>query len=137
MSALLDARPVAIAAKAALDITLAPKWKAWDYDELPEKAPDGKALPLPNIFALLSIERRFNETRILSGDDGLTGWRIAVRSLGRTVDEALWAMFKVATALDGQRLTINGALTPPIQFESDQAPTPDETRYGGISYYTF
>lgn len=130
----LDARPVATEAKAAIKAQLGPN-NVYDFGQVP--GADGVGGTLPNIFVLLSVERRYNDTRILSGDDGLTGWRIAARSVGRTVDECRWAMLKVATALDGKRLTLDGAVTPPIQFEADQSPEWDDSRYSALTLYTF
>lgn len=130
----LDSRAHATAVKAAIKAQLGPN-NAYDYGTVP--GADGNTGTLPNIFVLVSVERRYNPNLRLSAQAGTTGWRIGVRALGRTVDESRWALLKVATALNEARLTIDGTTTTPIQFESDQAPVLDEGRYSALSLWTY
>lgn len=134
MTTLIDPRAYATAVKAALTATVGAN-RVYDYDDLPGS--NGNAGDLPDIFVLVSIERRYNPNLNLAAMAGSTGWRVAVRSVGRTIDETRWAMFKVATALNEKRLTVAAKSTTPIQFESDQAPELDDGRFAALSLWTF
>lgn len=135
MSVILDARPHAAAVRAAVTAALAPAWTAYDYGKVP--GADGNPGVLPNIFCLVSIERRFNPNLHLSAQATSGGWRVSVRSLGRTADESRWAMARVTQALNEARVTVEGRVSSPIQFESDQNPVLDDTRYSGLSSWTY
>lgn len=103
--------------------------KAYDYD--------GTPTTLPNIFTLLSIERRYVPPRTGSGLSGRSGWRVAFRYVGRTVDEARWAGLKIAQALDQQRLSVGGFTSTPITHESTAAIESDDGRFSGLAVYTY
>ena len=130
-----DSRPHATAVRAAVTASLAPSWTAYDYGKVPGS--DGNAGSLPSIYALVSVERRYNPNLRLSAQAGQAGWRIAVRVVGRTADEARWAMARTADALNEKRLTIAGRSTTPIQFESEQTPELDNGRYSALALYTY
>lgn len=140
----IDPRVHTAAVKAALNSTLGsvnpvpssgPLGKALDYDEVP--GANGKGGTLPHIYVVVSVERRAGAPLRGTATTGRTGWRISARCVGRTVDEALWAMFKVATALNEVRLTIDGLPTTPVQFEADQTPEWDSGRYSALARYTY
>lgn len=133
MTGQVDPREHAGAVKAALNATL--NDKAFDYDEAPGL--NGKSGTIPNVFALVSVERRGGVSPRAIGGTGRTGWRIAVRCVGRTVDECRWALWKTAVALDEVRLTVDGTETTPIQLEADQAPEFDDGRYSAAVLYTY
>lgn len=130
---LVDSRSHAEAVKAALVATVGAK--VYDYDEVPSM--NGNPGVLPNIYVVVSVERRAGAPRRASASTGRTGWRVAARAVGRTVDETRWAMAKVAAALNEARLTIDGTETTPAQFEADQAPELDNGRYSGLALYTY
>lgn len=134
MSTVLDSRQYATAIKAAIKAQIGPN-DVYEYGEVPGST--GVAGTLPNIFILVSLERRNNPNLRLTAQAGTTGWRISLRAVGRTVDEARWAMYRVAFALNEQRLTIAGTPSTPIQFESDSAPESDDGRFSGTAFYTF
>lgn len=135
MSVVLDSRPHAEAVKAAVDAALGPV-NAYDYDEVP--GANGNTGTQPNIYVAISLERRYNPNLRSTAQAGMTGWRIAARGVGRTVDEVRWALFKVAEALNEQRLTIDGTPTTPIQFENDlEAPRYDDGRFTAAAAYTY
>lgn len=128
MTVVLDSRTHATAIRTAIKVQFGPN-DVYDYDDVPTTPPD--------IFALVSVERRFNPDLKMSAQATTGGWRVAVRSLGTTVDEARWAMVKVTAALNEARLSIGGQTTTPIQFESDQAPVLDDSRYAGLSLWIY
>jgi hypothetical protein len=135
VTVVLDSRPHATACRTAITATLAPSWTAYDYGKVP--GADGNPGTLPNIYALVSVERRYNPTLRLSAQSGAVGWRVAVRVVGRTVDEARWALSRVADALNEQRLTVGAQTTTPLQFESEQSPEPDDGRFSALTLYTY
>lgn len=131
---LLDSRPQAVAIKAAIKASFGPN-DVYDYGQVP--GADGNAGTLPDIFALISLERTTNPTVNMAAKAGTTGWRVSVRVVGRTTDEARWALFKAATALNEAQLTIESRITTPLFLESEQTPTPDDGRFSGVAIYTF
>lgn len=138
MTALIDSRPHAEAIKAAIRAKLSPSNPStahvYDYDDVPSTY--GNAGTLPNIFVVLSVERRFGGTG-RNARAGEIGWRVALRGVGRTVDESRFALLRAAEALHQARLTIGGDKTTPIQFESDRAPEYDDGRWSGSSNWTY
>lgn len=135
MSVLIDARPHAAAIKAALDAALAPAWVSFEYDKVP--GTNGNAGTAPGIFVALSLERRTNPLLRTPGRAGAAGWRVALRSVGRTVAECRWAQLRVADALNEQRLFVAGEYSNRLQFESGDAPGFDDGRYSAIDLYTY
>lgn len=139
MTALLDSRPHAEAVKAAIRAKLSPSSPAtahvYDYDDVPSTY--GNAGTLPNIFVVLSVERRAGSPLRGTGRTGTSGWRIALRGVGRTVDESRFALLRAAEALDGARLTVSGEKSTPVLFETDQAPEYDDGRWSGSSVWTY
>lgn len=130
----LDPRPHAEAVKAAIRTQLG-SVHAYDYDDIPGS--NGNAGVLPNIFVAVSVERRAGMPLRTDATAGLTAWRVTTRSVGRTVDEARWAQLKVAQALNEARLVVGTETTTTIQFEADEAPAQDETRWSGWSDWTY
>lgn len=134
MSLAVDARPVAGALKSAIGAEVAPN-SVYEYRQVP--GADSNAGVLPSIFVLLSIERRQNIYVRMTARTDVSGWRVATRCAGRTVDECRWAMNRVARALDGQVLEVADQVSTPIQFESDEAPAWDDGRFTAVSMWTF
>lgn len=124
----LDERQHATAIKAAVSTALG-QWDAFDYDEVPKS--------LPRIYALVSVERRFNPNRRASGHASTSGWRVTVRAVGSTVDEARWALGKATAALDEQTLTVAGRPTTLLQFESGTSPELDDGLYSAAHVWTY
>lgn len=134
MSVLLDVRPHAVALKAALDGPLG-QWSAYDYDEVP--GGNGNEGTLPFIYVVLSVERRLNPIVRAPGRTSSAGWRVALRSVGRTVDECRWAQNRVAIGLNEKRLLVADEHTSRLQYESGQAAELDEGRYSALDIYTY
>lgn len=140
MTATLDARPHAAAIKVALKAALN-SVHAYDYDEVPGSAQNANAeerrKPLPNIFAVISVELIPSSNQRLTGQSAVRRWIVSVRSLGRTIDEARWAMAKTTSALYEKRLTVEGVTTSPIQSQPGQAPEWDDGRFVGLMVFTY
>lgn len=127
----LDEREHASALKALLSAPL--NGHVYDYGKVP--GADGNAGSLPNIFALLGLERRYVEP-MKAGRTQRSGWRLTVRYIGRTVDEARWAAAKVAEALE-DRVVVDGAVSTPITHETTQAIALDDGRFAGWASWTY
>lgn len=134
MSVLVDSRPHAVAIKAALKPQLG-EWSAWDYDDLPGS--NGNPGTPPRIFTLVSLERRTSSVLRTPGRAGAVGWRLAIRSVGHTIDECRWAQLKAAAALNEQRLLVGGEYSSRLQYESGDAPAYDDGRYSALDFYTY
>lgn len=130
MTVLTDARPHSTAIRTAIDAAMVGgDWKAYDLDDVPK--------PLPHIYVVVHIERRYNPSLRLSAQASFAGWRVSLRCVGRTVDEVRWVMNRVATALNEKVLTVSGEPTTPIQFENDESPELDDGRYSALARYTY
>lgn len=134
MSTLLDARPYVTAVKVAVKALLGPN-DVYDYRQVPGS--DGNAGVLPNIYVLVSVERRYNPQLRVSAQAGVTGWRLQTVGVGRTADECRWAMFKTATALNERTLAVGSDVTTPLQLESEDAPQWDDGRFSALARWTF
>lgn len=136
----LDERLHASALKAAIKARLGPR-DAYDYGRVPgdknNPDEDERDQSLPDIFVLVSVERTYNANVNMAAKAGTTGWRVEARSVGRTVDEARWAMAKVALALNEVSLVIAGRATTALQYESGRAPAPDDGLFSGTSQWTY
>ena len=136
-----DARPHSAAIKAAITGYLGGEHKAYDYDEVPGSPQNAnEALrhePLPDLFALVAVERRFTPYRRSTAQAGRSSWRISVRSVGRSIKEAQWVQDRVTDALDESRLSVSGAESTPLQHESSDAPTWSDGRYAATSIWIY
>lgn len=118
----------AAAWRAALETPLG-KWSAYDYDDVPAA--------LPNLYALVTVSRRFGDDLRLSGGRRLVGYRATTLAVGRTVDEARWVRDRIEEAVADQRITVDGVETTLIRFESENPPEPDDGRYSGVTTWTY
>lgn len=108
--------------------------RVYDYGKVP--GADGNTGTLPSIYVLLTVDRRFVGPR-RAGRAGRSGWRITARCVGRTVDEARWALDKVTDAIDETRLTIGGYVSTPVTHESSTEIAPDDGRHSGLTVWTY
>ncbi|AIY15843.1 hypothetical protein KR76_01970 [Pimelobacter simplex] len=106
----------------------------FDYGNVP--GADGNAGTLPPIHLLLTVERRAAGV-FRAGRAGVSGWRITLRGVGRTVDEARWALNKATGALDEQNLLIGGKTSTPVTFNISQAISKDDGRFSGLVAWTY
>lgn len=136
----LDVREHATAIKAAVGERTEP-WLLYSYSEVPGdknnpiEAERNKALP--NLYAMLTVERKYLQANRRNAQASRTSWRATIRMVGRSVDEALWLDQKVTLALNEQRLVIGGRATTPLQHESSTSPEPDDGRCSGLVIYTY
>ncbi|GHJ59134.1 hypothetical protein NOK12_16520 [Nocardioides sp. OK12] len=129
-----DSRPHVVAIKAALEVALGAD-RVYDYGKVP--GADNNPGTLPHIYVLPAVERRTGALRRAGAYAKSSGWRVSVRAVGRTPDECRWALSRISLALDEARLTIGGDLTTPIQYESGQAPEPDDGKFSALEIYTY
>lgn len=137
----LDEREHVEVFKAAVTAKLGPKWRCYGYDEVPGSSQDsdGQTLrgALPNIFVLVSLERRFLQPARLIGRAGRSGWRVSFRGVGRTEDECRWALLRIAEAVDELRFSIDGFRSTVVTHESSTSPEWGDRRYSAIKSYTY
>lgn len=114
------------AVKAALTaLSAVPK----DYDELDPAA-------LPAYYNEVTVERRFGGTLRGSNESPTEAYRITARSVAKTVSNAR-EMRRRAMQLEGTVLTIDGAETTPVEFESADPIGPDDGWYSGLLTLTY
>lgn len=137
---LLDVRPHVVAIKAAVDARLG-DWKLYSYSEVPGDKNNPieaeRNEPLPNLYAVLAVERRFIPASRRNALASRTGWRASIRVVGRSVNEALFLDERVALALNEVPLVIDGRPTTRLQHESSTTPEPDGGRCSGLVIYTY
>jgi len=131
-----DEREHAEAIKALLSAALAP-FGVYEYGEVPGADGNGDSELLPEVYATFTLERRFVPISRMVAAPTRSGWRLAVRPHGMTVNDAQLLASRIAGALDSARLVIGGMTSTPVQFESATAPQKDELRYGGLSLWTY
>lgn len=110
--------------------------RVYDYGKVP--GADGNDGVLPRIYALVSIERRAGVTNLKVGRTSRSGWRLTIRYVGHTTNEARWAGLQIAVAVNEKQITI-GSTEPstPITHESTTAVAPDGGLYSGLVQYTY
>lgn len=84
---------------------------------------------------LLAVADRFGGVRRMSSEIGTRSVRITVVAVGRTPDNAR-EMRRRHDKLRGQRLTIGGRLSTPIEFESAEPVGPDGDLLGTGSWFS-
>lgn len=129
----LHAKAVAAAINAPLEATDDETTRCFEYSDVPGSDQvddaDARRAPLPDIFLLLAVERRYSDPQRMGGAKaGRSSWRVTVEAVGRTVNEARWALLQATTALEEQRLTVGDHLTTALRFESATAIQPDNHR---------
>lgn len=124
----LDERQHAAALTAALKATLGSE-HVYEYGAITG--------PGPNIYLLLSVERRYMPAAHSPRRHTKTAWRVTVRAVGTTVNECRWASLRVSQALDGRRLTVDGLSSTPVQHEATNAPEFDDNRAHSLSLWTY
>jgi hypothetical protein len=128
---------VVIAAIQAAFTALNPAWTetVFDFGSVPGQ--DQNEGTVPDLFVALQVERRFVTPTRMVTLPSRTGWRIAARYVGRTVNNARLAALAVATALDGQRLVVAGSTSTPVLLENTTSIQPDDGMFSGSSQWTY
>ncbi len=136
----LDDRLHASALRATVDARLG-EHRAYDYDGVPgSPLAATEALrnqPLPDLYALVTVERRPVFTLRSTAQAGRSSWRVTVGCVGRTVNESRWVMARTYEALDQARVSVGGQTTSPLQFEVADAPEHNDGRFYGRVAYTY
>lgn len=112
-----------------------PAMQVYDYGTVPGGNQATGAMPTN--FVLVSVERRLTDVQILSGDGALGGWRITTRAVSKILANAQKDADRIHAALDGNRLTVSGEHSNPVQFESDTAPRWDDGYFVADAIYTY
>lgn len=114
---------------------------AYDWDEVPgstqNPVPSERDKPLPPIYALISVSRRYFPGGRMTGEAGRSSWRASIRVVGRTIGEASWALSKVDGALDGARVVVEGRTSTTIRFEVADNPEWSDQRYSALTQYIY
>lgn len=112
----------------ALDLSLG-KWAAYDYDDVPD--------PAPNLYALLTVSKRFGNDFRVSGGRARQGYRLTTLAVGRTVDEARWVRDRVAEAIADRTFTLDGKQTTFVRLETEESIEFDDGRYSGLTAWVY
>lgn len=133
-----DDRPHMTAILAALNAELAPDREAYARGKVPglDGNNDGDQVE-PAIYAIVDLVRRGGNPALRNVRTDRRSHRVTVRGVGRSVSEAQWALARASDALEGAALTISGARTTPLVFESGVAVAPDKGRYSGSLTWTY
>ena len=107
----------------------------YEYDEVPGS--NHRAGTEPEQYLVVSVERRFNSQLRSVARTGRTGWRVAVRSTAKNIEDVERGLAQASAALNEQRLTVDAGTTTPVQFEAAEAASWDEPRYTAVATYTY
>lgn len=83
------------------------------------------------------VTRRYGGAERQDGSTTRSGWRISTRAIGRTVTNARTMRDRAQEALKYVRLSIDGDLTSPIAFESEDPIGEDDGWYSGLTTWTY
>lgn len=126
--------------KTVLDAALTPH-EAYGYDDVPGMRSTAGAInagAIPDIYVLLSVQRRFADVNIRAGAArGVNAVRLSTRVVGRTEDEAAWARLKVAGVIEEQIVAFDNVDSTPVWFENEDPIVFDEGRYSGLTRWTY
>lgn len=132
----LDERPHFEAIKARIAATnVALGADTYDFGEVPGE--DGNPGTIPRIFVLLQVERRYMQNTRGVREATRSGWRVSIRYVGATSNEAKWAGKQVSTAMEAARLDVEGFESTPVEHESTEAVRPDDGMFSGLSAWTY
>lgn len=92
--------------------------------------------PKPDNYTLVTVTRRYGGVQRAGGDRDGRLYRATARQVAKTVTNARNLRTKSA-GLEGVALTINGATTTPLEFETAQAIGPDDGWFSGLESWTF
>ena len=112
----LDERLHRTALKAALSSVT-----VYDPDEVPGS--DGNPGTPSTPFVVLYLERMPGSSR-KAGRDAHSLWRVITACAGDNADEVDDAELKVAAALEGLRITVDGTVSTPLLFDISEAIEP-------------
>lgn len=119
---------VIAAVEAKLSALTAP-WHAYDIDDVPAKR--------PSTYVVVVVSRRYVEgSSRLAGRKGLKGWRITVTAVSQRAGNARTAQRSATEALEDVRLTIDGVVASPIQFETEDPVSEEGTSGDWFTGYT-
>jgi len=137
----LDERPHFAAAVTALAATNAQLGAdTFDFGEVPGTlGPNGTKNPgtTPNRYVLLQVERTFYQSNKSTRHSTRSLWRLSVRFVGATSDEAKWAGARVAEAFESARLTVAGRTSTPLQHDVSDPVAEDDGKFSGFTSYTY
>jgi hypothetical protein len=97
---------------------------------------DGQAGTLPEKFVTLHLERRYLPASHGSRLRSRSGWRAIARAVANTTRNAD-ALLDDCSGIEDQRLTVEGRLSTPVEFESGAPAAPDDGKFSGSLTWTF
>lgn len=100
----------------------------YDYDDLPATRPAN--------YSEVTVTRRYGGEQRASGVRDGRLYRATVRQVAKTVSNARNLRAKSA-GLEESVLTIGGATTTPIEFETADVIGPDDGWFSGLETWTF
>lgn len=101
---------------------------AYDLGDIPSPAPDW--------YTEVTVSRRYGGVQRASGVRDGQLWRITVRQVGKRLQNAQNLRAKRA-ALEEAVLTVAGATTTPIEFETSEVIGTDDGWWSGLETFTY
>lgn len=124
----------ATAILAALNAALAPA-VAYDYSKVPGAY--GNEGSRPKMFAVVDISRKFEDKRRTSGEVSIDGYRIGVRYVAKSTNDARNMRTLTTGVLEDKILSTESGEIGPFAFESSEAIVPDDGYQSGSDVFTF
>lgn len=113
------------AVKAAL---VATGRSVYTYDEINAIAEASR----PEDYIVFDVSRVFGGAEMADGTAGSSLWRVSTRAVAQMAYNAAVILDDCRDALEGVSLTISGASTGPINFETELSVDEDQGRYSGL-----
>lgn len=108
--------------------------RVFEYGKVP--GADGNPGKLPRVYVLVSISRRFAQPNKVNMTTR-SAWRLSLRYVGHTVDEARWAGCQIANALNQKQITVGAFTSTALTHETTTHVEPDDGLYSGLVVFTY
>lgn len=120
----------AAALLAVMNAALPTKVRAFDLDKVPPTRPDW--------YVEMSLSRMFGGNPRVSGRYYTTGYRVSIGAISKfSIEDVRASLATCTSVLEGNRLTVGEQKSTPIQFETEDAPEPDNGAFSGYRVFTY
>lgn len=92
---------------------------------------------IPGRYALLAVSRAYRESLQSTRHATRSSWRVSVRHVGLTTNEADWAGFLVSGVLDSVVVEIGGFRSTPLQHDVTDDVRQDDGMFSGLVAWTY
>lgn len=107
----------------------------YDYGKVPGL--DNNPGTVPGRYILPTVSRAYRESLQSTRHASRSSWRVSVRHVGLTTNEADWAGFLVSGLLDSAVIEIGGFRSTPLQHDVTDDVMADGGMFSGLIAWTY